>query len=254
MNNERLYEIRNNHRGTPMKIIRYRTAMDIDVEFLDDFHYVKEHTTYSNFVRGQIKNPYDRTLFGVGYVGVGEHITGCKKDGMTEEYHCWQNMLERCYCQKLKELHPSYYEISTVCDEWHDFQNFATWHKEHRYKVNERLHLDKDILYAGNKIYSPKTCLLVPQRINMLFSNKPNDRGLPNGIRKTDSGKYSAKYGGKDIGTYLTLEEAYSEYVKVKEKRIREVANEYKNIIPEKVYKALYDYRVRIENDKNYVA
>lgn len=88
----------------------------------------------------------------------------------------------------------------------------------------------------------------------MLFSNKPNDRGLPNGIRKTDNGKYSAKYGGKDIGTYSTLEEAYAEYAKVKEKRIREVADEYKNIIPEKVYKALYDYKVRIENDKNYVA
>lgn len=254
MENERLYEIRNNHRGTPMQIIRYRTSMDIDVEFLDDFHYVKEHTTYSNFTRGQIKNPYDKTLFGVGYVGVGEHITGCRKDGMTEEYHCWQNMLERCYCNKLKDLHPSYYDISSICEEWHNFQNFATWHKEHKYEVNERLHLDKDILYAGNKIYSPKTCLLVPQRINMLFSNKPNDRGLPNGIRKTDGGKYSAKYGGKDIGTYSTLEEAYAEYARVKEKRIREVADEYKDIIPEKVYKALYDYRVRIENDKNYMS
>ena len=94
MNNERLGEIRNNKFGTPMKIIRYGCYNDIDVEFLDENHYIKEHNTYSNFKTGVIKNPYDKTLFGVGYVGVGEHMTGFPKVGMTEEYHCWQNMLE----------------------------------------------------------------------------------------------------------------------------------------------------------------
>lgn len=57
-----------------MKIIGYRTAMDIDVEFLDEFHHVKEHQTYSNFVRGQIKNPYDKTLHGIGYFGEGKYV------------------------------------------------------------------------------------------------------------------------------------------------------------------------------------
>lgn len=227
--------------------------MDIDVKFLDDFHYVKEHTTYSNFIRGQIKNPYDRTLFGVGYVGVGEHITGCKIHGMTEEYHCWQNMLERCYCKKLKELHPSYYEISTVCNEWHDYQVFARWHKEHRYKVNERLHLDKDILFPGNKMYSPSTCLLVPQRLNVLFMNKSNNRGLPNGIHMTDSGKYLAKYAGQHIGIYPTVEDAYYYQTKKKKEEILRLANEYKNIMPKETYEAILNYEFNIKNDKNYV-
>jgi len=56
-----------------MKIVRYGACDDIDVEFLDDFHYIKT-TTYSNFVRGQVKNPYDRDLFGVGYIGVGNEM------------------------------------------------------------------------------------------------------------------------------------------------------------------------------------
>lgn len=34
-----------------MKIIRYNTSDDIDIEFQDEFHYVK-HTTYSNFKIG----------------------------------------------------------------------------------------------------------------------------------------------------------------------------------------------------------
>ena len=35
MNNERLGEIRNNRFGTPMKIIRYGSYDDIDLEFLN---------------------------------------------------------------------------------------------------------------------------------------------------------------------------------------------------------------------------
>lgn len=253
MDNERLYEIRNNHRGTPMRIIRYGDWNDIDIEFLDDFHYIKRHQTYSNFKNGSIKNPYDKNVYGIGYLGEGNHIIKIGTD-KSQPYKAWHELIARCYAEKKKDTFPAYYNICTVCDEWLCYNTFADWYVKNQYEVNERLHLDKDILYPGNKIYSPDTCLLVPQRINMLFSNRSNDRGLPNGIRRTDGGKYSAKYGGKDIGTYLTLEEAYVEYAKVKEKRIREVADEYKNIIPEKVYKALYNYRVKIENDKNYVA
>ena len=62
------------------------------------------------------------------------------------------------------------------------FQNFAKWFDDNKYEVDGRLHIDKDILYPNCKIYSPETCLLIPQRINMLFLNKPNKRGLPNGI------------------------------------------------------------------------
>jgi hypothetical protein len=44
----------------------------------------------------------------------------------------------------------------------------------------------------GNKIYSPETCLLVPQRINMIFMSKgrTTDIDLPTGIRRVDSGYY----------------------------------------------------------------
>ena len=55
-----------NTKGTMMKIINYRSNEDIDVEFLDDHHFVKEHQAYSNFKSGQLKNPYDKTMGGVG--------------------------------------------------------------------------------------------------------------------------------------------------------------------------------------------
>ena len=86
----------------------------------------------------------------------------------------------------------------------------------------------------------------------MLFSNKPNKRGLPNGIVKYKEG-YLAKYAGKDLGKYPTLEEAYAIYSNAKKDVIITIANEYKNQIPEEVYTALLNYEVRIENDKNYI-
>ena len=232
-----------------MKIVRYGSYDDIDVEFLDEFHHVKEHQTYSNFKRGQIKNPYDRTLFGVGYIGVGKYKA--KINGkMTDAYEKWTGIMERCYLNP--EKYPAYYGKCIVCDEWHNFQSFAKWFEENRYYVEDsRLNIDKDILFPKCNIYSPKTCLLVPQCINMLFMNKPNNRKLPNGIKKYKSG-YLAKYNGEELGIYETVEKAYEVYASKKEEAIREVLNEYKDILPKETYDAIYNYRFDIRNDRNY--
>ena len=131
------------------------------------------------------------------------------------------------------------------------FKYLGIGYEEHEYPVNERLHIDKDILFPKSNIYSPKTCLLVPQRINMLFVNLPNKRGLPNGIIKHKNG-YLSKYNGKELGVYPTLEEAYEVYANVKENKIKEVADEYRNIIPKETYEALYRNKEKIENHNNY--
>ncbi len=52
-----------------MKIIRYNKSDDIDVMFLDEHSYVAQNVTYLNFKRGQIKNPFDKSIYGIGYLG-----------------------------------------------------------------------------------------------------------------------------------------------------------------------------------------
>lgn len=235
-----------------MKIIKCIDGTNIVVKFQDEFGYEKP-TTYSNFKRGQVRNPYDKTVMDMAYLGVGKYITKDENNKNSREYMCWKHMIERCYVEKHSDKHKSYFGICSICDEWLNFQNFARWYEENKYDVDERLHLDKDILIPGNKLYSPKTCLLVPQRINMLFMNMPNKNGLPNGIRKCKNG-YSATYNHEELGTYNTLEKAYSAYANKKEEVIREIANQYKDIIPTKVYNALLNYKVQIENDKNYIS
>lgn len=240
---KRLGETGLNKYGTMMKIIRYGRYDDIDIEFLDNFHYIKERQTYSNFKNGCVKNPYDKTICGVGYIGVGTYQTGTRVKH-SEEYQNWTCMIRRCYDEKLKERYSAYYDDCIVCDEWHNFQNFAQWWNDNMYHVGtERMHIDKDILFNGNRIYSPKTCIIVPQRINMMFMKKPNKYGLPNGIEPLKNGKYSASYRGKRIGNYETLELAVIAHDKEKQKALIELANEYKAEIPSKLYQALIHWK-----------
>lgn len=247
-----LGEINYNRYGTPMKIIRYGSSNDIDVMFMDEHNYIVKHAVYQNFKKGNMKNPYDKSVYGIGYLGVGEHQTKINNKRVCA-YNIWHSMIRRCYEESCSDIYGAYYDICTVSSKWLCYQNFADWFESNKYECEGRLHLDKDILYPGNKIYSPDTCLLVPQRINMLFTNKENSRGLPNGIMQVND-KYSAKYNNIELGIYDSLEEAYAVYAIEKEKHIKQVADEYKDKIPEYVYEALYRYKVDIRNDKNLTA
>lgn len=240
-----------NKNGTLMKIVEYTNSDNLIVEFQDE-HKFRKQSTYSNFKNGGIKNPYDKTVYGKGYIGEGKYV-GWVNGNHTEEYEIWKGILKRCYSESQKDVFNSYFNISEVCDEWLNFQNFAEWYHTHKYECDGRLHIDKDIKYPGNKLYSPYHCLLTPQRINMLFMNKPNNRGLPNGIKKYKS-EYLAKYNQEELGIYPTVEETYAVYSDAKKKAIIAIANEYKGKIPEELYNALLNYEIRIENDKNYVA
>lgn len=59
---------------------------------------------------------------------------------------------------------------------------------------------------------------------------------------------------GTEYGYKSTLESAFELYAKIKKDAIVKIANEYKDIIPKKLYKALLEYNVLIDIDKNYVA
>ena len=117
--------------------------------------------------------------------------------------------------------------------------------------------LDKDILIKGNKIYSPETCIFVPQTINSLFVKRDNKRGesvigvslhknskyqVHCSIINPETGKSKQEY----LGVYDTQEKAFQVYKYYKEKNIKEVADYYFGRIPDKLYNAMYNYEVEI--------
>lgn len=234
-----------NHAGTPMKIVDIQDATHVMIEFQDEYM-AKVKTVYEAVVKGNVKNPYERKIFGIGYLGEGNIQTH-----NTPEYQNWFEIMARCYDERLKEKNSAYFGIVTVCEEWHNFSNFGKWYRENKYKVDGRLHIDKDIKIHGNKIYSPNTCILIPQRINMMFMNKENKRGLPTGIYEVKNG-FQARYNTVNLGTYDSIEKAYSVYASAKENAIKKVAQEYKGIIPDSTYEILINYKVMIDDDKNY--
>ena len=114
--------------------------------------------------------------------------------------------------------------------------------------------LDKDILVHGNKIYSPSTCIFVPQRINTLFVKKDMNRGdLPIGVHWDKSrNKYKSTWRDFNSKTkskrFNTIQEAFDCYKYNKEKIIKQVADEYKPYIPKELYEAMYRWEVDIDD------
>lgn len=250
---ERLGEVGYNKYNTKMKIVEYNSYNDIVVEFQDE-HKARVHTGYGCFKKCGVGNPYDKTVLGIGYLGEGkykEKINGKN----TKVYSYWRHMLRRCYDAYVLNENISYIDC-IVCKEWHNFQIFAQWFEENYYEVEgERMHLDKDILIKGNKIYSPDTCIIVPQRINSLFIKKQSDRGnCLIGVRwhKRDC-VFEVRCKDVDckqqyLGYFKDEYEAFMVYKQYKEKVIKQVADRYKNTIPKKLYDAMYRYEVEIND------
>lgn len=245
-----------NNFGSKMIITRYNNARDIDIYF-PEYDWTAKNVEYRQFKNGQIKCPYERRTYGVGYLGEGEYKTK-EKWKKTKCYVTWKGILERC-CDETHRYKNLSYINCEVCEEWSCYTNFSQWFKENYYEIeDERMCLDKDILYKGNKVYSPNTCIFVPERINTLFIKHDNSRGkYPIGVTyhkqtrkfQTSCNIYDFKENktkSEYLGLYDTPEKAFQIYKQFKEKNIKEVADYYKDKIPNKLYQALYNYEVEI--------
>lgn len=248
----RLNEINYNTQGCKMWIDQYNSYKDIIVKFENGF---TKHTSYQAFKKGEvINNFYPNVINGHGYLGNSKS----KQNGKHKKsYLVWRSMLERCYDKNFHKKESSYINCS-VYSEWLCYENFEKWYNENYYEIpNEKMCLDKDILIKNNKIYSPNTCIFVPQRINNLFTKTNKNRGnLPIGVSYYPNyNQYTAtcsiikdnkRKRHKTLGYFNTIEEAFNAYKNFKEKYIKQIANEYKDYIPIKLYNALLNYQVEI--------
>ena len=237
-----------NNFGSTIILTKYENCNNIDVYF-PDYNWTAFNARYKDFKKGSIRCPYEPRIYNVAYLGEGIY-KAYENNKATKCYSVWKSMLERCYNSKYKENKPTYKECK-VCDEWLNYQNFAKWFEGNYYTIeNEKIALDKDILVKNNKIYSPDTCIFVPVRINSLFLRRQNCRGeLPIGVHYVDSTKkYEVQCANNNLGAYDTSEEAFSVYKQYKENMIKQVADEYKECIPRKLYNAMYEYEVEIDD------
>lgn len=254
---DRTGEVRYNKFGSKMIIIRYKNNSEIDILFTE-YNYIVKNNNYSNFKTGGITCPYEPREYSIGYLGEGKYKKS-ENGKMTKCYSIWHNMLMRCYDKDYQEKNLTYKDCE-VCEEWHNFQNFAKWYEENYYEIDGKImNLDKDILCKGNKMYSPQTCIFVPNDINTLFTKRDKNRGKsPIGVRYHKRDKvYEANCdngNGKQIylGRFKSELEAFKTYKSFKEMIIKETIDKYENIIPEPYYsklkEAMYKYKVEISD------
>jgi len=178
-----------------------------------------------------------RPIQGVGINDVS-YSTRRKVDGKSLQcpyYVTWKSMINRCYAGTNKA-----YLDCIVCDEWLTFSVFREWMKSQNW---QGMHLDKDALVEGNKVYSPETCVYIPSSLNLLLATgRSNTTGYPLGVTKAPSGRFLAKCrdGGspKHVGLFDTPEEAHIAYCSFKGNLIKKAAQSYEHTNP-KLYSAL---------------
>lgn len=132
-------------------------------------------------------------------------------------YSRWKDLLKRCYSAASLKKNPSY-RGCTVCEEWLLFSNFRKWMIGQNW---EGMQLDKDILFEGNKIYSPETSVFVTSQVNTFLLDCRESRGeFPIGVTLHNStGKYVSRCGNpftreRDyLGLFICPQEAHNAWL-----------------------------------------
>lgn len=169
------------------RIVEQLGKINYTVKFLDTGY--EREVSISNIRSDQIKDPFHPSKYSVGYLG------GVIQD--KRSYSKWEGIISRCYNKK-NQRYKTYGERGvTVSLEWHNYQNFHKWWVDNK-PENPQWHLDKDLKSPGNMVYSPDTCLFLPQSINSCLSNLRT----PYIIRTTTKGFkliYSSRYNKKVV-------------------------------------------------------
>lgn len=198
----------------------------------------------------------ENRVYGVGVNDSTLQVHQSKKK--LPEYRLWCKMLERCYSDKYHQSHPTYKrcEVEPFLLSFTNFYNFVRSLKGFG-EVDEKgrpFQMDKDILVKGNKTYGVDTICFVPQEINLFLINAKLIRGeLPVGVTYCEViGKYRSRMmvfsKKKHIGYFSSAEEAFTAYKVAKERHAQVLAEKWKDKIDPRVYNALINYEVSIDD------
>ena len=237
----RIGQVSISNQGEKMVIEDYKTCHDFWVRFENG--YLKHSHKYNRFLDGGIVNPTYPSVCGVGIIDYEKSDASKRK-----AYDYWYHMIRRCYDKSNR-----CYNDVIVCDEWLHFKNFEKWFNDNYYEIDgQRMCVDKDLIDKHSRIYSPSTCVILPQNINKMLIKQQFKRGeYPIGVffDKRRNTFYSNLYVDNKLCSksgFTNPNDAFMFYKTNKERMIKEMADKYKNQIPQKVYNAMYNYQVDI--------
>lgn len=146
-------------------------------------------------------------------------------------YKTWTGMLRRCLSDKFR-MKNQHYSDCIVSEDWLEFMNFLNWSFVNKV---DGWHLDKDLLFENNKLYSSKTCAYVPPYLNCLFKQKAYPNGLPLGVSAPRCGKnegYKATISNgnkcRSLGMFTDPQSAHAAWQLAKIESINDSLSRYK--------------------------
>lgn len=232
-----------------MEIIEVLGAGKCKVKFLNNDN-VKE-TWIKSVTDGEVRDLERRPIYKVGVMDTKGYLK--KGTPKPKDYSVWNGMIQRCYNENTRSTLMTYKDVE-VSDDFKMFSKFKVWYEQQIGYDQEGWHLDKDVLSLDNKVYSAETCVLIPPDINCLITNNKSVRGeLPVGVTyNCTKTRYRARIqkqtGWVSLGTYDHPEEAFLAYKQAKEDYIKDVAEKWKGDIDIRVYNALMNWEININD------
>lgn len=185
----------------------------------------------------------------IGYVGGKQRF---KLVWACPFYQVWAAMLKRCYSANFQKKRPTYAGC-TATDEWHSFSKFRAWMEKQDWQGKS---LDKDLLFEGNKVYSPETCVFVTTMVNGFTTDSGAARGewMIGAHWNKNAGKFLAQCSNpftkknEYLGLFTNEQQAHNAWLK----RKTELAHELAEIQEDpRVAKALVDRYSKIQISEN---
>ncbi len=172
----------------------------------------------ANFPANKSSKTRRKTICGFG-INDADYVVNPKINGVREPcsaYATWRGMIQRCVDEDYKHKRPAYRGVTV----WHGWQRFMCFRRWWLDNYVEGWELDKDLFSGPDKIYSPSTCVFIPQWLNVFLSDRA-EKGTPKGVFYEESrGKFKAsvKFENKtlNIGRFRTVEEAIDAYIAAK--------------------------------------
>lgn len=225
-------EVHQTKESGKIKIIEWFGVMNCTIQFEDGA--ILKDVKYCAIKNGQPRSPNYKVIRGVGYLGEGDYTTLNPPNA----YDKWANMLHRCYSENTHARQPTYKDCS-VDPHWHNFQNFAKWFEEnYNNEYMQDWQLDKDILFEGNKVYSPETCCFVPREINIMINGSGNTLYI---YQRKDTYYPVIRIKKKDtyLGSTKCRKIAVGRVLSAKKDNMRKVLNNYSKQLDDSIIKRL---------------
>lgn len=189
----------------------------IRVKFIESGYETETYLSILNQKTISLTDYLSPTVYGVGMLG----YAGARENW--EMYQRWNNMLARCYDPD-NENYKSYGAKNVyVCDRWLRFDYYLEdvvklpGYEDMLNNPDIKYNLDKDILQQDQdeKVYSPNTCIWVPEIINNVqrtIDNKNKCSTKYVGVAQNSVGNYTMRFNGVHIATFTSEIAAASAY------------------------------------------